>query len=103
MRKLYERKSILKKLKLADKVMVDVLLERVEGIRTIVAEVAHAVAVRVRLVSVHRPRTVVRVVQQRVVVHVRVAGIALSVPVNILLILVAEIKYIKQLVQFLVS
>ncbi len=77
---------------LADKVMIDVLLERVECIGTIVAEVAHAVPVRVRLVSVHRPRTVVRVVQQRVVVHVLVAGVALSVPVNILLILVAEIK-----------
>ncbi len=88
---------------LADKVMVDVLLARVEGTGTIVAEVAYAVPVRVRLVRVHRPRTVVRAVQQRVIVHVRVAGVALSVPVNILLILVAEIKYIKQLVQFLVS
>ncbi len=77
---------------LADKVMVDVLLERVEGTGTVVAEVAHAVPVRVRLVSVPRPRTVVLAVQQRVVVHVRVAGVALSVPVNILLILVAEIK-----------
>jgi hypothetical protein len=88
-------KAFEKKIMLADKVMVDVLLERVECIGTIVAEVAHAVPVRVRLVSVPRPRTVVRVVQQRVVVHVLVAGVALSVPVNILLILVAEIKYIK--------
>ncbi len=47
---------------LADEVMVDVLLVRVEGTGTIVAEVAHAVPVRVRLVSVHRPRTVVRAV-----------------------------------------
>jgi len=77
---------------LADEVMVDVLLVRVEGTGTIVAEVAHAVPVRVRLVSVHRPRTVVRAVQQRVVVYVRVAGVALGVAVNILLILVAEIN-----------
>ncbi len=75
---------------LADKVMVDVLLAGVKCTGTIVAEVAHTVPVSVRLVRVHRPRTVVHGVHKLIVVHVLVAGVAQRVPVNILLILVAE-------------
>jgi hypothetical protein len=71
--------------------MVDVLLAWVESVGTVVAEVAHAVLVCIRLICVSCPRTVVHTVQQVVVVHVLVAVVALLVPVDILLILVAEI------------
>ena len=70
--------------------MVDILLQRVEGVRAVVAEVPHPVPVPVRLVRVAGARTVVRAVQQSVIVHVRVAVVALHVTVNILLQFVAE-------------